>query len=181
MLLSDVDIRKALANRAILIEPPPEDRQIQSASLDIHLGTSFARWMGPGGLLNVATGELRGAEAMIRWEAERQELEPLSFMLAVTKERITLRNAIGAHVDGRSTKARCGLVVHATAGFIDPGWDGEITLELFNMSPHTLVLTAGMSIAQLVFQPLSSPCERPYGHPGLGSKYQGQQGATPAR
>jgi dCTP deaminase len=114
-------------------------------------------------------------------DAEPFILQPGAFCLATTLEVITLPDDIVARVDGRSSLGRLGLLVHATAGYIDPGWTGKLTLELSNQSQMPIALYYGMRVAQISFLTLSSPVDRPYGTPGLGSKYQGQTGPTPSR
>ena len=100
------------------------------------------------------------------------------FLLATTLERVKIPNNVCARIEGKSSLGRLGLCVHVTAGYIDPGFEGNITLELFNCAPLPIVLTPGMKIAQISFHSMDEPAERPYGHPDLGSKYQGQIGVT---
>lgn len=100
--------------------------------------------------------------------------------LASTKETITLGPGYAAQIGGKSSLGRLGLTVHQTAGFIDPGFHGQITLELVNLGSRPIVLTEGMRIAQLTIWTLDQPAERPYGHAALGSHYQGQHGPTAA-
>ena len=109
-------------------------------------------------------------------------LHPGEFVLGTTLERLTLPDDIVARIEGKSSLGRLGLLIHATAGFVDPGWsNGQITLELSNVAPLPIRLWPGMKIAQLSFMRMDAPAERPYGHPELGSKYQGQKGPTPSR
>lgn len=103
-------------------------------------------------------------------------LEPGEFALGSTLEKVTLPATLCAQVNGKSSLGRLGLLVHATAGFVDPGFSGELTLELKNLSNHVIPLSRGMAVAQLVFHRLTSPAQRPYGHEELGSHYQGQVG-----
>lgn len=161
MLLSDREIRSTLARGYIEIDPMPEDSQIQPASVDLTLGSMGC----------IMADRCNG----------RHRLEPGEFVLATTRERIKLPPNIAGRVEGRSTYGRKGLLIHCTAGFIDPGFDGQITLEIKNLSRMDIHLREGDRICQITFLQLSSPAERPYGHPGLGSKYQGQVGVTGAR
>ena len=108
-------------------------------------------------------------------------LEPGEFVLASTIEELTLPDDIAARIEGKSSLGRVGLMIHSTAGFVDPGWTGQLTLELSNIGRMPILLRYGMRIGQLSFNRLSSPVERLYGHPELGSKYQGQSGPTEAR
>jgi len=105
-------------------------------------------------------------------------LEPMEFALAHTVETVTLSNQIAANLTGKSSLGRLGLAVHITAGFVDPGFSGQIVLELFNCSRHDISLEDGQAIGQLVFHQLRSPAQRPYGHPDLGSHYQNQVGTV---
>lgn len=107
-------------------------------------------------------------------------LGPGDFALGHTLETITLPNNLVGIVNGKSSLGRLGLIVHATAGFVDPGFPGQVTLELYNLSPYAIILRPGMKIAQMVFQRCGS-CENPYGSDKLNSKYKGQTGATASR
>jgi dCTP deaminase len=108
-------------------------------------------------------------------------IQPGSFCLGSTVETITLPDDIVARVDGKSSLGRLGLLVHATAGYVDPGWTGKLTLELSNQSQMPIALYYGMRIAQISFFEMTTPVDRPYGSAELGSKYQGQTGPTPSR
>jgi dCTP deaminase len=108
-------------------------------------------------------------------------LHPGEFVLGATLERISLPDDLVARLDGKSSLGRLGLQVHSTAGLADPGFTGQITLELSNMTRLPISLYPGMRVAQLVFEMLSTPADRPYGHGGLNSKYQGQSGPTPSQ
>src|SRR5216683_2822629 len=108
-------------------------------------------------------------------------LHPGEFVLGSTLERIRLPDDLVARLEGKSSLGRLGLLIHSTAGFIDPGWDGHVTLELSNVANLPITIYYGMKIGQLSFMQLSEPAETPYGADGLGSKYQGQKGPTPSR
>jgi dCTP deaminase len=114
-------------------------------------------------------------------EEEPFVIQPASFCLGSTIERITLPNDIVARVDGKSSLGLLGLLVHATAGYVDPGWTGCLTLELSNQSQMPIALYYGMRIAQISFLRLTTPVDRLYGSEELGSKYQGQTGPTASR
>lgn len=118
-----------------------------------------------------------------RVEAEADKnriyIRPREFLLGSTRETVHIPNDLLARVEGKSSWARRGIMVHVTAGFIDPGFRGQITLELYNLSSVTQVILVGSRVAQLALEELDRPADRPYGSPGLGSHYQGQQGATP--
>ena len=112
---------------------------------------------------------------------DRFEIGPNEFWLASTQETVNVPNDLIGFVHGKSSLARKGLLVHITAGLLDPGFSGQITLELKNVSHEPIELREGMPIAQLTFQTLTSPSERPYGSKGLGSHYQGQVGTTESK
>ena len=108
-------------------------------------------------------------------------LKPGEFALATTAETVHIPNDLAARVEGKSSLGRLGLSVHITAGFIDAGFNGQITLELKNETAYTMIFEVGMPIAQLCFYELTASAARPYGSSGLGSHYQGQVGTTPSR
>ncbi len=158
MILSDKDIKRALSDGRISISGQNED-DIQPCSVDLHLGNHFI------------------TESNNKY-ADEYVLSPKEFILATTKEYVKLDDTILGRLEGKSSIARLGLIIHTTAGFIDPGFHGEITLEIANLSSKPVTLKSGQPIAQICFEELSSPCDRPYGSEGLGSHYQGQTGAT---
>lgn len=179
-MLSDRDIRKALHNGQLVIEPTIPDNAIQPASVDLHLGDNF--WVFPASdevfdPYNPVVSHEQNREPTV---ATHFDIQPNQFVLATTTEYVKLGDTLSARIEGKSSLGRLGLFVHITAGFIDPGFGGNITLELLNVSGRPLRLHAGMKIAQLSIQELTSPAERPYGHPDLGSKYQGQKVTTPS-
>jgi dCTP deaminase len=108
-------------------------------------------------------------------------LHPGEFVLGSTLEGVTLPDDIAARLEGKSSLGRLGLLTHSTAGFIDPGFTGHVTLELSNVANLPITLYPGMKIGQICFFRLSSPAEKPYGHGASGSRYQGQRGPTPSR
>jgi len=108
-------------------------------------------------------------------------LHPGEFVLGSTLERVTLPDDLVARLEGKSSLGRLGLLIHSTAGFIDPGFDGHVTLELSNVANLPITIYPGMKIGQLSFVQMSEPAETPYGSGALGSKYQGQRGPTPSK
>jgi dCTP deaminase len=163
MILSDISLRAELDAGTLVIDPPPADAAIQPASIDLHLGDQIC-W----------------ADGMaVRWGHDFV-VSPNRFYLAHTAESVTIPAHLVAQLDGKSSLARLGLSIHQTAGWIDPGFKGQITLEIFNASAQGITLHRGMPIGQLVLMRLTAPAERPYGSAGLGSHYQGQTGATPS-
>ena len=108
-------------------------------------------------------------------------LHPGEFVLGSTLERITLADDLVARLEGKSSLGRLGLLIHSTAGFIDPGWDGHVTLELSNVANLPITIYYGMKIGQVSFMQMTEPAAVPYGSTSLGSKYKGQRGPTPSR
>jgi dCTP deaminase len=180
-VLSDRTIKEQVAAGRILINPLDVEA-IQPASVDLRLDDSFRIFrMTTRPYVNVREPVDDLTELVTIGHEEPFVLQPGAFCLATTLETITLPNDIVARVDGRSSLGRLGLLVHATAGYVDPGWTGKLTLELSNQSQMPIALYYGMRIAQISFLRLSSAADRPYGSPGLRSKYQGQTGPTPSR
>lgn len=188
MQLSDATIRRYLKQGYIKVTPTPEDSAIQSASLELTLGNRFAFPWEPDdedSYRNVKVNETTYDAITEKQFTERTWTDiciaPNEFMLGHTAETVAIPNDICAQVTGKSTLGRLGLLVHSTAGFIDPGFSGQITLELKNMTKMPIWLRAGQRIAQLVFTLTDRTVERPYGHSGLNSHYQNQVGPTRAR
>ncbi len=182
MILSDGTIRRLLAEQRLVITPL-EDSQIQPASVDIRLGSAFlafrrhtSEYIDPRELDDTLM------EPMTVGDDRPFILHPGEFVLGTTLERLTLPNDVVARVEGKSSLGRLGLLIHATAGFVDAGWtNGQITLELSNVAPLPIKLWPGMRIGQLSFMQMDAAAERPYGHPDLNSKYQGQSGPVASR
>lgn len=170
MILSDRDLRARLLDGSIGLAPLLDlEQQLQPASIDLRLGDKFR---------SIADNE---SEAIVTVPpGEVFVLEPGAFALGTTIERVRVPNDLVARVEGRSSVGRIAVIVHATAGFIDPGFEGEITLELANLGPKPARLSPGMRICQVVFHQLTSPVDRPYGT-ARGSKYAGQSGPTLSR
>ncbi|NPD31019.1 dCTP deaminase [Eggerthellaceae bacterium zg-1084] len=180
MVLSDRDIKAALEAGSIRIQPlVPEN--IQPASVDVRLGSNFRIFRNSShAFIDPLESQPGLTEAIDVPEGEAFILQPGQFALGTTLERIALPDDILGKLEGKSTLGRLGLMIHSTAGYVDPGWEGEITLELSNVATLPIVLHPGMRIGQMSFERMSSPVERPYGSAGLGSHYQGQSGASPA-
>ncbi len=184
-MLSDRDIRLAMTPEKmsprlrhrdpLRIVPEPSDEAIQPSSVDLRLDNEFIYWS----LLADEYG-IKGYEK-VKIITDEWLLEPGQFILAGTLEFVAIPNWLAGQVDGKSTLGRQAVPVHMTAGFIDPGFQGKITLEIKNLGYEAIPLTAGMKICQLVLHKLSSPALRPYGHKDLKSKYQFQNGVTEAR
>ncbi|MBM4435188.1 MAG: dCTP deaminase [Chloroflexi bacterium] len=181
MVLSDRDIRAAIGEGRIAIDPF-DPRRLQPASVDITLDRSFRVFRSTRhAYIDLAKGVDDITEIVTVDDGDRFILHPGEFVLGSTVERIRLGDDVVSRVEGKSSLGRLGLLIHSTAGFVDPGWDGHITLELSNVNTIPITLHPGMRIGQLSFFRLTSPAERPYGSAGLGSSYQGQAGPTPSR
>ena len=181
MILSDRSIKESIAQGRIAIAPYDETL-VQPASVDIRLDNQFRVFrnyryscIDPKAPQDEHTEivEARGDEPFV--------VHPGEFILGNTTERITLGHDLVGRLEGKSSWGRLGLIVHATAGYIDPGFDGNITLELSNVANLPILLYPGMKIGQISFFAMSTPADRPYGHPALGSKYRGQTTPTASR
>jgi dCTP deaminase len=181
VVLSDRTIREALAAGRLVIEPIAEDA-LQPASVDIRLDREFRVFRNHRDAYIDVREPMEGLTAMERVDDDEPfVLHPGEFVLGSTLERVALPDDMVARVEGKSSLGRLGLLVHATAGYVDPGWDGHLTMELSNVSNLPVRLYYGMKIGQLSFLQLTTPAEHPYGSPALRSKYQGQTGPTASR
>ncbi len=180
-VLSDGTIRRLVAEGHIVIAPWDEG-MVQPASVDLRLGDSFRVFHNHRiGAIDLANIPENLTERVAVPEGESFVIHPGEFVLGATEEHVTLPDDIVARIEGKSSLGRLGLIVHATAGFVDPGFTGTLTLEITNLTRVPIVLWPGKPIAQLSFMTLDRPAERPYGHPDLGSHYHGQVEATGSR
>ena len=180
-VLSDATIVALVVQGRIRIDPWDEGL-VQPASVDLRLGDSFRVFHNH----RVAAIDLRDppgnlTEEVVVPDGESFVIHPGEFCLGRTLEWVELPDDIVARIEGKSSLGRLGLIVHATAGFCDPGWKGTLTLELNNLTRIPIKLYPGLEIAQLSFMALDRPARRPYGSPDLGSHYQGQRAATASR
>jgi dCTP deaminase len=180
-VLSDGTIRRLVEDGRIKIDPWDETL-VQPASVDLRLGDSFLVFHNH----RASAIDLRDPPQHLTEEVKVTGDEPFvihpgEFALGRTMEWVELPDDIVARIEGKSSLGRLGLIVHATAGFCDPGWKGTLTLELANLTRVPIRLYHGLAIAQLSFMALDAPAERPYGHEDLGSHYQGQVDATASR
>ncbi len=184
MILSDADIRRRLDAGDITIEPLDDpDLQIQPASVDLRLGREFLEFQRTNIPCIHPDAEQEVEEYVHETHVDPSSdfiLHPNDFVLGTTKERVEIPPDLIAHVQGRSSLGRLAVVIHATAGIIDPGYRGQITLELSNLGTAPVALTPGMRISQVLFTELTEPAERPYGAE-RGSKYQDQHGPQASR
>ncbi len=181
-VLSDRDIEEAIHAGRIVIRPfRPVD--LQPSSVDIHLGRVFRvqRNPAPVSIIDVRRDVPHLTVRVAVRVDEPFVIHPGQFVLGTTVERVELPADLVARLEGRSSLGRLGLLIHSTAGYVDPGWQGNLTLELSNVSSLPIALYGGTRIGQLSFSTLSSPAQRPYGTPGLGSKYQGQIDPMPSK
>lgn len=166
MILSDRDIRKLIEENKIQITPKPNlDEQLGSASLDLRLGDEFAVFEHTKkAFIDTKDPEsFKGMTKTIKIEnSDPFVFHPGEFVLGVTMEEVFLPSEVAARIDGRSSLGRLGIVIHSTAGHIDPGFKGKIVLEMENIGMIPVLLYPGTRICQLVFEPLSSPTTNPY-------------------
>ena len=181
VLLSDRDIRSEIDNGRVVLDPW-DPAMIQPSSIDVRLDKYFRLFDNhkyP--YIDPAQDQ---PELTRLLEVEPDEgfvLHPGEFVLASTLETVTLPDDLAARVEGKSSLGRLGLLTHATAGFVDPGFSGHVTLELSNVATLPIMLWPGMKVGQLAFFRLSSAAETPYGSAKYGSHYQGQRGPTASR
>jgi dCTP deaminase len=181
VILSDVSIRKALAEGRIVIEPL-DDASIQPSSVDLHVDRYFRVFR------NDTTPYIdpkQSQENLTELVEVSDEgafiLHPGEFVLGSTFERVALPDDLVSRLEGKSSLGRLGLLIHSTAGFVDAGWDGHLTLELSNVANLPIAIYPGMKIGQISFFEMTTPAAEPYGSKSMGSKYQGQRGPTPSR
>ena len=161
---------------------PWDPELVQPASVDLRLGDSFRVFHNHRvAAIDLSEPPTNLTEEVTPDEGEPFVIHPCEFVLGVTHEYVELPDDIVARIEGKSSLGRLGLIVHATAGFCDPGWKGTLTLELNNLTRVPIKLYPGLLIAQLSFMTLDAPAERPYGSEALGSHYQGQVAATESR
>ena len=181
MLLSDRDIRSELASGRIGLEPLDLD-MVQPSSIDVRLDRFFRLFDNhkyP--FIDPAEDQPDLTHLVEVDEGEPFILHPGEFVLGSTFELVTLPDDVAARLEGKSSLGRLGLLTHSTAGFVDPGFSGHVTLELSNVATLPIKLWPGMKVGQLCFIRLSSPAEHPYGSAKYGSRYQGQRGPTASR
>ena len=181
MVLSDATIARLLAEGSIEIDPY-DDALLQPSSVDVRVDRLFRVFHNnryP--FIDVKVEQSELTELVEVDGSHPFVLHPGEFVLGSTLERIRLPDDLVARLEGKSSLGRLGLLIHSTAGFIDPGFDGHVTLELSNVANLPITLYPGMKIGQISFLRMTTPADSPYGTAGLGSKYQGQRGPTPSR
>jgi dCTP deaminase len=182
MVLSDRTIRRLLEEGHIGIDPY-DDGLLQPSSVDVRVDRLFRVFRNSRYPYIDVKEPMEDLTELVEVADEDQPfiLHPGEFVLGSTLERIRLPDDLVARLEGKSSLGRLGLLIHSTAGFIDPGWDGHVTLELSNVANLPITIYVGMKIGQLSFVQLTEAAENPYGAALLGSKYQGQAGPTPSR
>lgn len=172
MVLSDVDIKKAIKNKLLTIKSPYSLR-LQPSSLDVHIAPTiltFSRRRIKSAVIDLKKPVDEYMEYEVMDKNKGTVIHPREFILGVTLEWFELSNQLLANVEGKSSLGRLGLVIHATAGFVDPGWAGHITLEITNLTEQPMIIYPGMPIGQIRFSMLSSPAKHIYGESVLRTK-----------
>ena len=181
MIFSDRTIKEAVAAGRIVIDPFDVD-MVQPSSVDLRCDSVFRVFENHKYAVIDPKAPQEDLTTAVSATADQPFiLHPGEFVLGSTAEVIGLADDIVARLEGKSSLGRIGLLIHSTAGFIDPGFKGQVTLELSNVANLPIAIYPGMKIGQVSFYQLSTPAEHPYGSPGAGSKYQGQSGPTPSR
>lgn len=187
MILSDRSIREQLDAGRIVIDPI-DDALIQPSSIDVRISHLFRVFRNHTRAVIDVKQDTRDLTELVEMPVgpngvgdEAFMLHPGEFVLGSTYERIAVPDDLVGRVEGKSSLGRLGLLIHSTAGFIDAGFDGHITLELANVASLPITLYPGMKIGQVSFMRMTSPADDPYGSGAKGSKYQGQHGPTPSR
>src|SRR6266446_5820587 len=180
MVLSDRSIRALLEEGRIEIDPY-DASLVQPSSVDVRVDRYFRVFRNNRYPHIDVKVEQEDLTELVEIDDEPFILHPGEFVLGSTLERVRLPDDLVARLEGKSSLGRLGLLIHSTAGFIDPGWDGHVTLELSNVANLPITIYRGMKIGQISFMQLSEPADKPYGSDAIGSKYQGQKGPTPSR
>ncbi len=181
MILSDATIRECLEDGRITIDPLA-DSAIQPSSVDVCLDHRFLVFKNhTRGLIDVKEDLSDLTDGVEASDEDPFILHPGEFVLGSTLERLALPNDLVARLEGKSSLGRLGLLIHSTAGFVDAGWDGHITLELSNVASLPITLYPGMKVGQVSFMQMTTPADNPYGSGAIGSKYQGQVGPRPSQ
>jgi dCTP deaminase len=181
VLLSDRSIRAELQGGGIVIEPLADDA-IQPSSVDLRLDATFRIFHNHSvPLLDVRTDQSSITESIELADGRPLTLQPGELILGSTLERVAISDRLVGRLEGKSSLGRLGLLIHSTAGFIDPGWSGHLTLNLYNAAKLPILLYPGMKVCQVSFLEMTTAAEAPYGSQRARSKYQGQRGPGPSR
>jgi dCTP deaminase len=181
VILSDVSIHEELAAGRIIIDPL-DANSVQPSSVDLRVDRLFRVFRNDTTpFIDPKQPQEDLTELVEVEEGKAFILHPGEFVLGSTLERVALPDDLVARLEGKSSLGRLGLLIHSTAGFVDAGWDGHLTLELSNVATLPIALYPAMKIGQISFLRMTTPAEHPYGSAATGSKYQGQRGPTPSR
>ena len=181
MILSDRSLREAIAAGRLVIDPL-DDEAIQPSSIDVRLDNRFRVFYTARHPYIDVKQPMEDLTELVEVKPDDAFiLHPGEFVLGSTLEQIGIPDDLAARLEGKSSLGRLGLMTHSTAGFLDPGFIGHVTLELSNVANLPITLYPGMRIGQIAVFQLTTAAERPYGSRGVGSKYQGQRGPTPSR
>src|SRR5919201_2401976 len=181
MILSDRDIRAELASGRVVIDPFDPDC-LQPSSVDLHVDSQFRVFANSRYPFIDVRAEMPDLTELVEVKPDEPFiLHPGEFVLGSTLERIAIPPDLAVRLEGKSSLGRLGLLTHSTAGFLDPGFEGHVTLELSNVASLPITLYPGMRIGQVAVFQLSTPAERPYGSRGTRSRYQVQRGPTESR
>ena len=181
MVLSDRSIRQEIEGGRIVIDPF-EDRLVQPSSVDVRVDRRFRVFRNSRYPYIDVRQQMEELTEPVEIEGEEPFiLHPGEFVLGQTLERVSLPDDLVARLEGKSSLGRLGLLIHSTAGFVDPGFSGNITLELSNVANLPITIYHGMPIGQISFMRMDQPVEHPYGSGEKASKYQGQDEPTPSR
>ena len=181
MILSDRSIREAITAGRIIIDPFDE-ACLQPSSIDVKVSNLFRVFRNHSAAVIDVKKDLTELTELVEIAGDEAfMLHPGEFVLGSTLERVAIASDLVARVEGKSSLGRLGLLIHSTAGFIDAGFDGHITLELSNVANLPITIYPGMKIGQVSFMTMTTPADKPYGSGARGSKYRGQRGPTPSR
>ena len=181
MILSDIDIRKAIVSGSIGIDPFDEE-DVQPSSVDLHVDRLFLTFHNHRYPYIDVKSPMEELTELVKVPGDEAFiLHPGEFVLGSTLEYVKLPHDLVARLEGKSSLGRLGLLIHSTAGYVDPGFEGHLTLELSNVANLPITIYPEMKIGQISFFKLTSEAENPYGSSKVGSKYQGQRGPTPSR
>lgn len=187
VILSDRSLREQIESDRIVIDPFDESL-VQPSSIDVRISNLFRVFRNHTRAVIDVKADTRDLTELVEIPADENGvgddafmLHPGEFVLGSTLERIGVPDDLVGRVEGKSSLGRLGLLIHSTAGFIDAGFDGHITLELANVASLPITLYPGMKIGQVSFMQMTSPADHPYGQGAAGSKYQGQRGPTPSQ
>jgi dCTP deaminase len=181
VILSDRTLREQIAAGRIVLDPFDETL-IQPSSIDVRISHLFRVFRNHTAAVIDVKQDLTALTELVEISGDEAfMLHPGEFVLGSTLERLAVPDDLVARIEGKSSLGRLGLLIHSTAGFIDAGFDGHITLELANVASLPITLYPGMKIGQVSFMQMTTAADNPYGSGAKGSKYQGQRGPTPSR